>query len=97
MSWENIIKKNARFQPSGNLPNDLLANLINFVNRNFPELKENMIQFEKEWEEAKSFEDFMKLLELQNLFTRTNGVRDAFVDIMNQTENLGNSEHFTPD
>tara|TARA_R110001632_G_scaffold226366_1_gene360024 strand:- start:439 stop:717 length:279 start_codon:yes stop_codon:yes gene_type:complete len=85
MSWKDIIKKNARFMPSGNGYEELLDNLVYFVNQNFPELKQNMIKFEKERKEVGSFEDFEKLLELQNLFTRRNGVRDAFVDIMNDT------------
>jgi hypothetical protein len=95
MSWKNILK--ADFMPMGNNYGERLDNLIHFVNNSFPELKQNMIKFQQEHDEivARNEEDINsgretdnikgknELLNLQTLFTRRNGVRDAYVKIIN--------------
>jgi len=95
MSWKNILK--ADFMPMGNTLSERLENLIYFVNNSFPELKQNMIKFQQEYDKiiARNKEDIdsgketdnikskNELLNLQTLFTRRNGVRDAYVKIIN--------------
>jgi len=102
MNWQDIVKEDrtdgARFVPRGKKYDERLDNLIYFVNQNFPELKENMIQFEKEWgrivqENTEEYEKdgnnnkaIRELIGLSNLFTRKNGVRGAYLDIINSID-----------
>jgi hypothetical protein len=91
MSWKDIIK--ATYMPMGKNISEKLDNIVYYVRQNFPnnamdefEEKKQKIYDDNNNDVLSDREGIQKLLNLQNYFTRQDGVRDAYVKIINEFE-----------
>ena len=89
MSWGEIIK--ATFVPMGKNINERTENIIYYVRQNFPNNamdefleKRKKILLDNTNNILSNREAIQKLLDLQNYFTRQDGVRDAYVNVINE-------------
>tara|TARA_Y100000004_G_scaffold175985_1_gene216069 strand:+ start:370 stop:648 length:279 start_codon:yes stop_codon:yes gene_type:complete len=89
MSWKEIIK--ATYMPMGKNINEKTENIIYYVRQNFPNNamdefleKRKKLLLDNENGIDSNRETIQKLFDLQNYFTRQDGVRDAYIKIISE-------------